>query len=360
MEQNKRVIFQKEDGSTVEFRKFNPFHDSLGRFASAHGFKTYSANPKTRAGALAIQRSNAAGHGRTLNVHAQSKGESVRQNANWLATGQKPKVPAAVSRARYQQRKLKQQQAQQQAAQGQQKPAQAAQSQAKPAQQAKPAAQAQKPKTNGHKMAEGKDISKTFSADPNSKKRAFDQVAEQQGFDKKPKVVDQAEFDAIVKQTGVIAYRTWDPGRDGVTRKQMTAQDFKKMFMEADSIQAAGNGGRAYGGGTYIAANSNPKPGTTPSSKSAGAALRDSQGYGYSSSKVTAAITLDPSAKVADYNTVSRQFNRLQRSARSKYGFDVGAYAAAQGYDAMRARGAGWGCDYVTIFNRTKAIVLND
>lgn len=51
MEQNKRVIFQKEDGSTVEFRKFNPFHDSLGRFASAHGFKTYSANPKTRAGA---------------------------------------------------------------------------------------------------------------------------------------------------------------------------------------------------------------------------------------------------------------------------------------------------------------------
>lgn len=349
MEQNKRVIFQKEDGSTVEFRKFNPFHDSLGRFASAHGFKTYSANPKTRAGALAIQRSNAAGHGRTLNVHAQSKGESVRQNANWLATGQKPKVPAAVSRARYQQRKLKQQQAQQQAAQ----------SQAKPAQAAKPASQA-KPKSTGHQINEGKDIRKTFQADLSSKKRVFDQVAEQQGFDKKPKVVNQAEFDAVVKQTGVVAYRTWDPGTDGVTGKQMAAQDFKKMFMEADSIQAAGQGGRAYGGGTYIAANSNPKPGTTPSSKSAGAALRDSQGYGYSSSKVTATITLDPSAKVADYNTVSRQFNRLQRSARSKYGFDVGAYAAAQGYDAMRARGAGWGCDYVTIFNRTKAIVLND
>ena len=248
MEQNKRVIFQKEDGSTVEFRKFNPFHDSLGRFASAHGFKTYSANPKTRAGALAIQRSNAAGHGRTLNVHAQSKGESVRQNANWLATGQKPKVPAAVSRARYQQRKLKQQQAQQQAAQ----------SQAKPAQAAKPASQA-KPKSTGHQINEGKDIRKTFQADLSSKKRVFDQVAEQQGFDKKPKVVNQAEFDAVVKQTGVVAYRTWDPGTDGVTGKQMAAQDFKKMFMEADSIQAAGQGGRAYGGGTYIAANSNPK-----------------------------------------------------------------------------------------------------
>lgn len=355
MEQNKRVIFKKEDGSTVEFRKFNPFHDSLGRFASAHGFKTYSANPKTRAGALAIQRSNAAGHGRTLNVHAQSKGESVRQNANWLATGQKPRVPAAVSRAWYQQRKLRQQQAQQQTQQ------QSPQGQQKPAQAAKPAAQAQKPKTNGHKMAEGKDISKTFSADPNSKKRAFDQVAEQQGFDKKPKVVDQAEFDAVVKQTGIIAYRTWDPGRDGVTRKQMTAQDFKKMFMEADSIQAAGHGGRAYGGGTYIATNSRPKPGTDPSNTSgAQRALRDSRMYGHSSSKVTATITLDPSAKVADYSTVHKQFYALSHSTRSRYGGDVGAYAAAQGYDAMRAKGAGIGCDYVTIFNRTKAIVLND
>ena len=25
----------------VEVQKFNPFHDALGRFASANGFKTY-------------------------------------------------------------------------------------------------------------------------------------------------------------------------------------------------------------------------------------------------------------------------------------------------------------------------------
>lgn len=78
-----------------EILKFNPFHDALGRFASSSGFKTYSANPKTKAGQLAIGRSDAAGHGATMNVHRESKGENIRQNQHWISTGQKPAVPAA-------------------------------------------------------------------------------------------------------------------------------------------------------------------------------------------------------------------------------------------------------------------------
>lgn len=31
------VIFKKEDGSTIEFKKFNPYHGPDGRFSSAHG-----------------------------------------------------------------------------------------------------------------------------------------------------------------------------------------------------------------------------------------------------------------------------------------------------------------------------------
>lgn len=46
-----------------EVEKFNPFHDSLGKFSNKMGFKTYSANPKTKAGQMAIARSDAAGHG---------------------------------------------------------------------------------------------------------------------------------------------------------------------------------------------------------------------------------------------------------------------------------------------------------
>ena len=78
-----------------EVLKFNPFHDAKGRFASSRGFKTYSANPKSKAGAMAIGRSAAAGHGQTMNVHRESKGENIAQNDHWLKTGQKPAVPAA-------------------------------------------------------------------------------------------------------------------------------------------------------------------------------------------------------------------------------------------------------------------------
>lgn len=67
--------------------KFNPFHDARGRFASSQGFKTYSANPKTKAGAMAIRRSAEAGHGTTFNSHKESKGENVQQNYNWLNGG---------------------------------------------------------------------------------------------------------------------------------------------------------------------------------------------------------------------------------------------------------------------------------
>ena len=335
-----------------DIRKFNPFHDARGRFSSSQGFASYSANPKTKAGAMAIQRSYAAGHGRTLNVHRESKGESVTQNANWLNTGKKPAVPAAVSRARYQQRKLKQQAARQQA---QNSPN--AQSPAAPKQT--PAAQNPAQQTQ-HQMAQGKNITRSFNMDHSSKKGAFDQVAEQQGFDGKPRVVKRSEFNTAVQRSGVIAYRTWDPGTDKVTGKATSAKEFKRKFKEDDSIQAAGTGGRVYGGGTYVATNSRPIPGKKPSGQDSKNAKDSSQAYGTRGKLATAIMTLDPSAKVADYNTVWKSFKRLPNSTKYRYGHDVGAYAAAQGYDAMRAVGAGWGCDYVTIFNRTKVIILDD
>lgn len=81
------VEVEKNIDEITEVQKFNPFHDSMGKFSSSNGFKTYSANPNTRAGAMAIARSAAAGHGNTMNVHRESYGENIRQNANWLGQG---------------------------------------------------------------------------------------------------------------------------------------------------------------------------------------------------------------------------------------------------------------------------------
>ena len=73
----------------VEVNKFNPFHDERGRFANKNGFKTYSANPKTTSGAKAIIRSVDYKHGATINVHHESQGKTLDENAYWLNTGQK-------------------------------------------------------------------------------------------------------------------------------------------------------------------------------------------------------------------------------------------------------------------------------
>lgn len=70
-----------------EILKFNPFHDAKGRFASSNSFTYYSANPKTKAGAMAISRSAQAGHGTTFNSHKESQGENINQNYAWLNGG---------------------------------------------------------------------------------------------------------------------------------------------------------------------------------------------------------------------------------------------------------------------------------
>lgn len=346
-----------------EVEKFNPFHDSLGKFSSSNGFKSYSANPKTKAGAMAIQRSAAAGHGRTMNVHRESKGESIAQNDRWLKTGQKPKVPAAVSRARYQQRKLKQQQAAQQAQQNQQNQAQQKPAPKKPTQttQQNQQNQNQKPAqpTQQHTIATGKDISQTVKIKSGMGANSpVNQVADAQGFRGKPKVVSQAEFDKAVQDSGVIAYRTVSPGKNVVTGKTATSKEFADAIMHGDAqdFSLNGTGGQVYGGGMYITTNPRPKKGTVPNGTKA---KQDSAMYGSRGRSTQIQMTVDPSAKIGDYSKVYTEFHNQPYATRTKFGYDVGAYAAAKGYDGLRAKGAGWGCDYVTVYNRTKMIMLD-
>ena len=89
--------------SFTDVLKFNPFHDAKGRFASANGFATYSANPKTKAGAMAISRSAQGGHGTTFNSHKESQGENINQNYAWLNGGPGAKQLAAQNQLASQQ-----------------------------------------------------------------------------------------------------------------------------------------------------------------------------------------------------------------------------------------------------------------
>lgn len=372
--------------------KFNPFHDSRGRFSNKNGFASYSANPNTKAGAMAIARSAAAGHGKTMNVHQESYGETIRQNANWLGhhnynvgprqTGSgtltqrvEPKNGLAGASAhgyvwqyynRLNNRTTKpNKQTQNQQQQGQQqpqKPAPAKQPKPQQAQQ-KPAQQQQKPASD-RKPVDGKDISATYKYDSKQGGNALNQVAKQQGYDGKPTVVkDRKEFSKAVQESGVMAYRTIKAGTDVVTGKHKTGAEFADDLKNGDTFSHNGSGWRAYGSGIYIAATANPVQGKAPSRSATNSAKSDSKNYGNSTSK-TVGMTLTKDAKIGDYNQLNSDFNRMRASTRnSKYGPDkadgFAAYCASKGYDAVCAKNAGWGCDYIIVYNRTKLVIFD-
>lgn len=328
------------------------------------GFKTYSANPKLKAAQPSILRSNQAGHGRVLNVHHESKGESITQNANWLQTGQKPAVPAAVSRQRYQQRKLRQQQQAQQQQQNQQ------QQQQKPQpQQQKPQPQSQTPSAavssgKAANAVNGKDLSGKFQFSRNSNDYAIEQVIKAQGFDGKPTLTsDKAAFSQACQASNFIAKR----GVGASNQQTMNAYD---QALKTGDFYVKCSGGSVHGYGMYCASikanGSNAQSGISHAESTAKA-----YASGNRSQKIYT-MTLDKSAKIGTESQLKRQMasdTQFQRACNSsgmnsRYTYDVGVYAAYKGYDAYvagnkRISADSSYSDYTVILNRSKVIIYD-
>lgn len=369
-----------------EIDKFNPFHDSLGRFSSSQGMKTYSANPKTKAGQMAIGRSAAAGYGYTMNVHRESKGENIKQNQNWIQTGRKPRVPAAQS-ATLQQRAARGTRSKVTTGQQQNKPA------AKPSQPKQPAAQQQTNQTqqstqsgglaqsvanvtltskqklalqarnasghptnttkvaNDHDQArvDGRDLTKTFKADMSrGAKDPIDQIAEAQGWNKAPTVTnDRDMFDKAALQAGRVMMRTVHANGN-----QNSTQVCNETMTKGDA-SLGGSGGKVYGSGmymvdTHIKGQSNP---------SRAVARGQDESFHYGDKQMMA--TLHPSAKIATDRQAANlqvEFSRLSMADKARFGYDPNTYIASKGYDGVK-----WHSDtdptaYTTVFNRSALI----
>ena len=313
-------------------------------------------------------RANQAGHGRVLNVHRESKGESIKQNANWLATGQKPAVPAAVSRQRYQQRKLKQQQQQAQQAQQQQQQAQKPAQKPPAAQKPQPQSQTPSASISSGKAANavnGQDLAGKFQFKRNTTDYAIEQVIKSQGFDGKPTLTsDKAAFASACKASNFIAKR-------GVGASNQKTLDAYDQALKTGDFYVKCSGGSVHGYGMYAAS-------VAANGKNASSGLRHAEGvarnygsYSGSRSKIYT-MTLDKSAKIGDESTLTRQMQRdteflnvCRRSGmNSSYTQDVGVYAAYKGYDAYIAgRGRyssdGSSSDYTVILNRSKVIIYD-
>lgn len=364
----------------VEIDKFNPFHDSLGRFSSSHGMKTYSANPKTKAGQMAIGRSAAAGYGYTMNVHRESKGENIKQNQNWIVNGKKPKVPAAQSA------KL-----QQYAQNGTRSKVTTGQQQNKPAAK-KPAAQQQTNQTqqstqtgglaqsvanvtvtskqalalqprNVHKqtvstkkvandhdqdLVAGKDVSKSFNVDYNSTKSPIDQIAEAQGWNKAPTVTNDRDlFNKAAVQSGRVMMRTVN-GYGGKNADQVCNETMTKS-----DTPLGGSGGKVYGSGMYMV-DTSIKGFNTPANRVA-QGQQESGMYG----KKQMMATVHPNAKIATPSQAAKmasEYQKLSNADKARFGYDQNAYIASKGYDGAKWHGDLDPTAYTTVFNKSALI----
>lgn len=369
-----REPVEKADSTAMTFDevlKFNPFHDAAGRFSSAQGMRTFSANPKTKAGAMAIGRSNQ-DHGHVMNVHRESKGENIRQNFDWITSGNKPWQNAA----------------------GAAKPTAAAPKQTtKPKPQAKPKDAVNEaengPKSGSGKLAaqvasvklsssdklalqarnmngeatttkkvandhyqdrvEGKDISKTFDySKMKTKKAPIDAIAEAHGWNKAPTVTnDREEFDKAAKQAGRVLIRTVHdaPGQ--------TATEVARSTMTDGNYALGGHGLQAYGSGRYMVDTRIKGNSLTAKRVADGQA----ESFWYGDKQMMA--TVHPKAKIATPTQsaeLKNEFHNLPSKERAKFGQDANTYIASKGYDGARWHNENDPTGYTTMFNNSAMI----
>lgn len=322
-----------------EIMKFNPFHDRLGRFANKMGFSTYSANPKMKVAQPSIIRSAKYGHGRTMNIHRESKGENIEENYLWLHGHSKP-TPVPRPRNTPTNKPTKQ------------KTNQSNKTQDKNISQGKA--------TNA---VDGKDLTGKFKFNDNSTDYSIEQVIKAQGFDGKPTITSDPKVFASACRASNFAAVRGVGASDKATMKKYD-DDFKygEFYVKC-------SGGRVHGYGLYAASF---EANSAYASSASSHAQSTARAYASGKAKKIYSMTLDKSAKIGIENDIYYQMKKDKEyiqmcnnsSLSSRYTMDVGVYAVYKGYDAFVADGGrssrGNHSDYTVILNRSKVILYDD
>ena len=301
-----------------EIKKFNPYHDKRGRFSSANGAASFTYKPgKGKEYDNAIER------------------EKQRSNENF-----DPFEVLTTPQWFYD----------------------------KPAPKKGPMSPGLNEDGSPKGQVKGKDIKNSIEMPDGTPhyrsgnaKGTTDVVAETQGYKEKPTVLSREEFEKAATRTGIIAYRTVSEGEDVVSgefldEKQMAE---KLMYAEPNDFALNGSGVMAYGGGVYLAANKLNE--TTEGKMPDGSQARiDSVAYARSANPAVMTMTLSPTAKIGDFWEVRKLMSDEPEEVAEKFNYDVGAYAAARGFDGLRIKSGGCDCDYLTIMNRSALIICDE
>lgn len=204
------------------------------------------------------------------------------------------------------------------------------------------------------------DIDEVLAAKADDKKPIAQYLAEYQGYTGRPRLVEKSDFDQIAQESGFVAYRVINDGVDVATGKFLTAKEYHQNFIYDGHCQLNGTGQKQYGAGIYLCSTGKVKKGLMPNKTKIDAVANEVAKYGDVGKSAILVLTLDKSAKVANYKQIVKQLNQEDWRIQAKYQADEGAYAIAKGYDAMRIPTYNDDMDYVTVFNRTKLVVLNN
>lgn len=193
----------------------------------------------------------------------------------------------------------------------------------------------------------------------------FSELIQYRDYKDKPLVVDRNTFDNYVNETGLICFRTFSDSQEGIS-----AKDFKNRLSSdsADNFQHNGTGLKAFGDGIYLTANSDAHSGEMPNEIDIINARDNSLMYGKRGKRATACVTVAPDIHIADGEELKKEFKKLPTAEQLKYMTNdwknpisgLSGYAVALGYDGLKWKNAGVKCDYLTVYNRKKLIILND
>lgn len=199
---------------------------------------------------------------------------------------------------------------------------------------------------------------------------SFSDMVGYQGLSAQPTVTDYAGFRKAVQDSGYICFRTYSSS--GST----SAADFKnRLATDAPGdFSHNGKGAKGYGDGIYVTANLHPQAGTMPDGTALAQARDHSLGYGTPGDRATSCITFAPDINLADGKALFKDFARDPALSRyltpnpdpnQIYIYNgLAAYAAARGYDGLiwhvSSPNTVNPCDYITVFNRGKMIILDD
>ena len=337
--------------------KFNPFHDRLGRFANKWTFSSYSANPKMRAAQPSITRSARAGHGRTMNVHRESKGENIGQNYEWMRGRRNATTTATTAQTTT--APPTQQPANRRTQQNNQQNNQQNQQNQRNTQQ-RPSGVADVANGKAAYAVDGKDLSNRFTFDNGSTAYSIEQVIKAQGFDGQPTLTsDPIAFSNACKASNFAAVR-------GVGATDAATMQKYDSDLKTGDFYVKCRGGNAHGYGMYAASF---EANSTLSGNLSKDAQRTADSYAGGSVKMIYSMTLDKSAKIGTESSLKNQMRNdneykkmcNQSSLHANYTMDVGVYAAYKGYDAYIANNgrSGYSSDYTVILNRSKLIIFD-